>query len=228
MQTRCSRAFACAVAIAVPGFHVPEQEPAPRAVTSTLLQDAQGLAGGDVPFGLVLGKDDGPAMQVWRRPRPADAPLTKAALADAFRQDWSERFSVSHEGGTLTAVSPRASVCTPALQRPVGAQTVTGTPVELLFAVMRELVPSLQQLPPPGIVSGGGSPSPSLPLFTRMAVSVPAGSLRGALDRIVSSTHQLGWVARERCDGAGPCRCDLAFVTPTDLVLTSYDAAAER
>jgi hypothetical protein len=91
---------------------------------------------------------------------------------------------------------------------------------------MRELDPALKQLPPPGVVWGGGTPSPATAVFAPVKVAVEAGTLRRALNAIVSSTHRLGWMATERCTGSQLCRCDLGFVTPTDAVYTSYDAAA--
>jgi hypothetical protein len=226
MKTRIWWIAICASAIATTGIVARAQQPGPAAVTSTLMQDMQALAERDVPFGVVLGKDDGLAMQVWRAPRPVTSGQSADAVKSNFQQDWREHFRVSQDGRVVSAISIRAGVCGPALERAVTAQAVTGTPVEVLFAVMRELDPALKSLPPPGIVWGGGTPSPTSAVFAPAKVAVERGTLRHALDAIVSSTPKLGWIATERCAGSQPCRCDLGFVTPTDTLYTSYDAAA--
>jgi hypothetical protein len=226
MTDRLSRAAVYALTIAALGASPRAQQPDAAAVTSALRQDMQALAAHDVPFGIVLGRDETLDMLVWRAPRAAVVELSSKVVVANFRQDWRRQLRISNEDRPLSAVSVRAAVCVSALERTVAARTVSGTPVEVLFAVMRELDPTLEALPPPGVVGGGGTPSASSLAFTSAKVAVPAGPLRRALDAIVSSTHNLGWIAIERCSGAQSCRCDPAFVTATDVVYTFYDAAA--
>lgn len=228
-MSRVARAVACAAALAMAGFSVGAQQQTAATEISTLLQDAQTLAASGIPFGFVLGREDSLSMQVWRPARAANAAVSPEALIADFGADWRERFHVAEADGVVSAVSTRASVCTAALRRPVKAQTVTGSPVEVLFAMMRELDPALQRLPPPGVVSGGpvapvGQPDP---ITTTVTVRVPDGPLQAGLDRIVTTAQRLGWIVSEdRCGDAGRCACVVAFVTGTTLVQTSYDITA--
>src|SRR4051794_4235986 len=135
-MTRLVHAIACALTLANAGISVVAQQQTPPTTISTLLQDAQTLAANAVPFGLALGKDDSLSMQVWRPVRPPSGAVTRQGLVADFRADWRERFNVSEANGVLSAVSTRGSVCTSALDRQVKAQTITGSPGEVLFAMM--------------------------------------------------------------------------------------------
>jgi hypothetical protein len=202
---------------------------------AALLRDVQTLVAKGIPLGIVLGQGDTLDMEVLEKTTQTSRSLpspTRELLLAGFGQQWGELFRITDASQSVNAVSVRSAVCSASLERDVKGASLQGTPVELLFSIVLEIDPTLQQLPPPGIVSGGGEPGALDPdaqaLRTPLSVVIPKGSLKGALNQLVSTAHNIGWFAGERCDAMNRCGCYLGLITPTSVLYTSYDAAVSR
>jgi hypothetical protein len=196
-----------------------------------VLAELQGVLREGVPVALVLGptdKMDGP-------PPSASSSLPPAAGAggppvlEAFRRRWSQAFTITQSNNVVTVTSPRNRLCKAGLPRTVPAQTFSGAPYQILFAIASTFDESLRTLPSPSMVHGGGTgmtDESRESLRRPITIRVEQGTLQQALDRLITSVHGLGWLASERCDANGTCGCYLSLMTESSVVWTSYDAAA--
>jgi hypothetical protein len=144
-------------------------------------------------------------------------------VAVALQTRWSDRFKVSQLEGTVSIVSPAATVCQAALRRPLSSRTISGTPSEVVFELAKEVDPSLASLPPPGVVGGDVTAASALGQF--VALQLDGTSLQGGLDGMISRSNGIGWFAREECEQPNDCRCWLGLITGNGIVVTSYDIA---
>jgi hypothetical protein len=198
----------------------------------TLVSSLQSLLRVGVPVGVQLGMADRLEETAAGPAKILDEVPTKASEVANFSATWQPRFGMreTRDQG-LVVVSPKSVRCTQALARPMKSTALRGTPVEVLFGIAVVLDPSLERLPPPGIVSGGGDgggTSTMEALTQRIELSTQEGeSLLDALNRVAASARGIGWIAQDRCDsGTGQCSCPLSLLTTTAVAYTSYDAAA--
>ena len=193
-----------------------------QAYPARVLTELQALLGQGVSVGLVLGLNDSDqAPAAGDSTPPADPPRE-------FRQRWAMSFTIEQSNSVMTVTSPRALLCRAGLARAVPSRTFSGSPHEVLFGIASTFDESLRRLPPPGIMNGGPAPSQkSIERTTQqIVVTVEAGSLQGALTRLVTTAPGVGWLASERCDRSGKCGCYLNLFTEDSMLWTSYDAAA--
>jgi hypothetical protein len=196
-----------------------------------VLYELQGVLREGIAVGVVLGVSDSADAP------PPGTPTATSNLAfgqtsalEALKQRWATVYRIDHAGHVVTVTSPRAQLCTAGLSRLIPAQSFSGSLLEILFGVASTFDESLRQLPPPGIVRGGGtngmSAEASDSITRPIILTFQGGNLQDALNRLVTTAPNLGWVAREACDELGTCRCYLSLLTETSVLQTSYDASA--
>ena len=186
----------------------------------TLRSDVQTLLQAGIFVSVVLGPDE-----TFDKTIEGPAEGTQDSI-EAFGLRWGHVLEVSTEGKRVSMRSTRAPVCDESLRRRL-ALNAEGTPPELLFAIAKAADPSLEALPPPGVVSGGpAAPESAKELWAvRIALSGKAVPIARALDLATQSTSGLGWWAEERCPSPAACTCRIGLITSDSVLVTSYDIA---
>jgi hypothetical protein len=213
------------------GAKLPSQVAAPATQPQGILSEAQRLIAEGVRIGMVFGELDSPEMRAPARQNPSKTPgLTSESLHSVqdFSAEWAGVFAIRDSDGVIEIISPRAPTCQAGLRRPLPSRTLSGTPVEVLFAMAKTFDPSLNHLPPPGIVHGGPATAKDDlvdPVMQIITVALAEGDLQSGLNALTRSSSGVGWFATERCDKTG-CRCPLGLLTSHSVLQTSYDAAS--
>jgi hypothetical protein len=189
--------------------------------------DVQELLAQDVHVSTVLGEGDSFDMSV--NDRTGQAGQDRADLVMVFTQRWARLFQMSTSGPVVKATSIRSRVCVTAIARRVPHHAFHDAPFKILFYLASDIDPALRGLPPPGLVSGGGTPaSPEYidPLTQPVNIVTSDGTLEASLDELVWAVPTLGWYASEQCDQTGRCGCHVGLMTPTTVLHPGYDASA--
>jgi hypothetical protein len=196
-----------------------------------ILSEAQRLIADGVRLGMVFGEIDSPEMRAPARQNSAKTPGLTAESRHSvqdFTEEWARLFAIRDSDGVIEIISPRAPTCQSGLRRPLPSRNLSGTPVEVLFAMAKTFDPSLNHLPPPGIVRGGPATAKDDrvdPVMQIITVALGEGDLQSGLNALTRSSSGVGWFATERCDKTG-CRCPLGLLTSHSVLQTSYDAAS--
>lgn len=153
-----------------------------------------------------------------------------ATFIEGMGRRWGALFEVTESRRGVDVVSRDATRCREALARAVAAGSFDGTPIEILFQLAARLDPSLEGLPPPGVVAAGPPGAMELlgtdVLMQPLSVDTREGSLSEALTEIVLAAPALGWFVAERCGAGAECRCELGLLTPNAIAFPGYDASA--
>jgi hypothetical protein len=117
-----------------------------------------------------------------------------------------------------------AAVCRAGLAQQVDAAAIGGNATEVMFGLAKAIDPSLATLPPPGLVSGGGSGSRSPYKVVRDHLQLTGGriSVEAALDQFVAGLDGWGWWVEERCRQER-CTCRLGMFTADTVLAPIYD-----
>lgn len=198
---------------------------------ATLVADLQSVVRGHLPVGAVLGR----SLRLHTVAPHADQPLAgsdRRDLVAGLAARWKGTFTVA-DGDVVRLASADSETCRASLAQRVDASTIHGNASEVLFQLAVGVDPTLASLPPPGLVSGGGSSGASTDLFVGEQVQLAGGRITvdAALDQIVTRESGLGWWAAETCVQPDRCRCDIGLVAGDSLLFGGQDitpAALER
>jgi hypothetical protein len=215
--------LACVISV------VDAQTPGASNAHRALRLDVQELLAQDVHVSTILGEGDSFDMLV--NDRTGQVKQDRAALVGAFTQRWGRLFQMSTSGAILKATSVRSRVCGTAIARNVLHHAFQDAPFTILFNLASDIDPTLRELPPPGLVGGGGpkaSPGYIDPLTQPVSIVTGGDTLEASLNGLVAAAPTLGWYASEQCDQTGRCGCYVGLITPTAVLQPGYDANAGR
>lgn len=197
-----------------------------------LVAESRVLLRRGVGVGLVLA-----SLNQLRVPAPVRTPATAdgeepdtTAFIEGMKKRWSPLFEITDLDGGITVVSLDADRCRQSLAIRMKEETLSGSPVEVLFEVATRLDPSLQ----PGghrgvVVSGPPGVEEAIKkdvLMQPISITTKGGTLGEVLNQISRAAPTLGWIAAERCEEGRTCRCELGLLTPRAVALPGYDASA--
>jgi hypothetical protein len=183
-----------------------------------VVHEIQRLIVRDVPVGVVLTEEEISAVHSGGM-EEADSDIARLA------QRLADRFSVRSDGPVVALSSWRATQCERSLSATLPALQLSGSPLEIVFALVARDASAPGRLPPAALGAKGADRSQSRRSQV-VAIDVREGdTLRMALNQVASVGLPLGWGVVER--SSGPMACQLVLLTEDTIGWTPYDIAAK-
>jgi hypothetical protein len=189
----------------------------------TLQAELQSLIRNGASVGAVLGPQETFHARARRGSVASDAENRRLQI-EGLSSRWSERLSIT-DGSVVRVRSKSAKVCEASLAQYLEAESIGGTATEVMFGIAKAVDPRLASLPPPALLSGGGTNSDEPSKLQSDSLWLTGGriTVEDALNQFVTRVGGVGWWVAERCLPGKACSCNMGLMTADRVLFSMYD-----